>query len=281
MSFTEHDVHQCRRLMRTCRVSQLAIGDMLTAAWADGDALGQFCEQVGLSVTAAKQWRVTAKAVAPDLRTLLETCGVFVSYSVLREGTRMVGGRPVDPGYAKLRRLIDDAKTAGADRVNHATYQTVLGTAPPLAIVMDPQAREAEEVADYVSDMNHSPNRDLLISALLADDAVTRAELEAEFDKQRAEREEQNGQQPPRQPPAAKPDPDAALVADLLALAAQSARIIKRLPKTVQLDLAQKANASVALDDLDVFTKRVRQVAAIRTVSVPAQRRPRREKATA
>ncbi|WP_246083695.1 hypothetical protein [Nonomuraea diastatica] len=76
-----------------------------------------------------------------------------------------------------------------------------------------------------------------------------------------------------------------ALVADLLALAAQSARIIKRLPKTVQLDLAQQVNASVALDDLDVFTKRVRQIAAIRTVSVPAQRqaqrRPQREKTTA
>ncbi|GAA3509785.1 hypothetical protein FHR32_007113 [Streptosporangium album] len=31
-------------------------------------------------------------------------------------------------------------KTAGVDRVNHATYQTVLGTAPSLAIVLDPQA---------------------------------------------------------------------------------------------------------------------------------------------
>ncbi|MFI7708419.1 hypothetical protein [Nonomuraea sp. NPDC049480] len=109
---------------------------------------------------------------------------------------------------------------------------------------------------------------------------MTRAELEAEFDKQRAEREEQGGQQPPK-PPTGQPDPSAALVADLLALAAQSARIIKRLPKTVQLDLAQKANASVALDDLDVFTKRVRQIAAIGTVSVPAQRRPQREKTTA
>ncbi|MEV6160277.1 hypothetical protein AB0L53_59090 [Nonomuraea sp. NPDC052129] len=49
----------------------------------------------------------------------------------------------------------------------------------------------------------------------------------------------------------------------------------------MQLDLAQKANASVALDELDVFTKRVRQIAAIRRVSVPAQRRPQREKATA
>ncbi|MEV4805004.1 hypothetical protein AB0K18_33815 [Nonomuraea sp. NPDC049421] len=280
MSFTEHDVHECRRLMSACRVNQLAIGDMLRAAWADGDALGEFCEQVGLSVTTAKQWRATAKAVTPDLRTLLETCGVFVSYSVLREGTRMVGGRPVDGGYAKLRRLIDDAKTAGIDRVNHATYQTVLGTAPSLAIVLDPQAREAEDVVDYVSDMNNSPNRDLLVSALLADDAVTRAELEAEFDKQRAEREEQNGQQPPKQP-TGKPDPSAALVADLLALAAQSARIIKRLPRTVQLDLAQQANASVALDDLDVFTKRVRQIAGIHTVSVPAQRRAPRQKATA
>ncbi|GAA0968720.1 hypothetical protein GCM10009555_014570 [Acrocarpospora macrocephala] len=280
MSFTEHDVHECRRLMRACRLNQLAIGDMLRAAWADGDALGQFCERVGLSVTTAKQWRATAKAVTPDLRTLLETSGVFVSYSVLREGTRMMGGQPIDPGYAKLRRLIDDATTAGVDRVNHATYQTVLGTAPPLAIVLDPQAREAEEVVDYVSDMNNSPNRDLLVSALLADDAVTRAELEAEFDKQRAEREEQGDRQQPKQP-TGKPDPSAALVANLLALAAQSARIIKRLPKTVQLDLAQQANASVALDDLDVFTKRVRQIAAIRTVSVPAQRRAPRQKAQA
>ena len=57
MSFTEHDVEECRRLMSVCRVNQLVIGDMLTAAWADGDALGEFCEQVGLSVTTAKQWR--------------------------------------------------------------------------------------------------------------------------------------------------------------------------------------------------------------------------------
>ncbi|MER6574699.1 hypothetical protein [Nonomuraea sp. NPDC001023] len=280
MSFTEHDVYECRRLMSACRINQLAIGDMLTAAWADGDTLGKFCERVGLSVTTAKQWRATAKAVTPDLRMLLETSGVFVSYSVLREGTRMMGGQPIDPGYAKLRRLIDDARTTGADRVNHATYQTVLGTAPSLAIVLDPQAREAEEVVDYVSDMNNSPNRDLLVSALLADDAVTHAELEAEFNKQRAEREEQGGQQPPKQP-TGKPDPSAALVADLLTLAAQSARIIKRLPRTVQLDLAQQANASVALDDLDVFTTRIRHIAAIRTVSVPAQRRAPRQKARA
>ena len=106
MSFTEHDVHECRRLMSACRVSQLAIGDMLAAAWADNAAaLGEFCERVGLSVTTAKQWRATAKAVTADLRTLLETCGVFVSYSVLREGTRMMGGRSVDPGYAKLAHL--------------------------------------------------------------------------------------------------------------------------------------------------------------------------------
>lgn len=53
--------------------------------------------------------------------------------STVRFGTdqfaRRWCGQPIDPGYAKLRRLIDDARTAGVDRVNHATYQTVLGTA--------------------------------------------------------------------------------------------------------------------------------------------------------
>jgi hypothetical protein len=48
--------------------------------------------------------------------------------------------------------------------------------------------------------------------------------MEAAFDKQRAEREEQGGQQPPKQP-TGKPDPSAALVADLLALAVRPALI--------------------------------------------------------
>ncbi|MEV0150466.1 MULTISPECIES: hypothetical protein [unclassified Nonomuraea] len=47
-------------------------------------------------------------------------------------------------------RLIDDAKAAGIDRVGRATYQTVLGTAPPPAAVMDLSVRGADDgVIDY------------------------------------------------------------------------------------------------------------------------------------
>jgi hypothetical protein len=34
LSFTEHDVRECRRLMIGCRTGQLAIGDILAASWA-------------------------------------------------------------------------------------------------------------------------------------------------------------------------------------------------------------------------------------------------------
>ncbi|WP_424533590.1 hypothetical protein ACOZ38_24970 [Sphaerisporangium viridialbum] len=158
MRFTEHDVHECRRLMIGCRANQLAVGDILAAGWAEGaDALGEFCEQVGLSVSTAREWRATAAAVSPALRERLNNSGVIVSYSLLREGARLRGGQALDPGYVKLLRLIDDAKAAGIDRVNHATYQTVLGTAPPLAAVTDPVSRETAGIIDFVTEVNNSP----------------------------------------------------------------------------------------------------------------------------
>jgi hypothetical protein len=129
-----------------------------------------------LAVSTAKKWRATAAAVTPALRTLLDNSGVFVSYTVLREGARTRGGQVLDPGYVKLLHLIEDAKTAGVDRVNHATYQTVLGTAPPLAAVMDPSARESDGVIDYVTEVNNSPNRNELVR-FTADRAQAIAEL--------------------------------------------------------------------------------------------------------
>ncbi|MFI7642323.1 hypothetical protein [Nonomuraea sp. NPDC049400] len=284
MRFTEHDVHECRRLMIGCRHNQLAIGDLLAAEWADGgEALGEFCERVGLTLSTAKEWRATAAAVTPALRTLLEHSGVFVSYTVLREGARTRGGQVLDPGYVKLLRLIEDAKAAGVDRVNHATYQTVLGTAPPLAAVMDPAARDSDGVIDYVTEVHHSPHRDELVQVLVADDRAIRADLAAEFDRRRAQQAEQKAgrrTEPPARP-TAKASTGAALVAELLALAEQSTRLAKRFPRLVQLDVTQQADAAVALDELDVFMKWARQVTAIRAVGVPAQRRAQCETATA
>ena len=81
-----------------------------------------------------------------------------------------------DPGYAKVLHLIDDARSAGVDRVNLATYQTVLGTAPPLAAVIDPAARDADdEVADDVIEVQHSPNRDDLVNYLAIQDVIRAA----------------------------------------------------------------------------------------------------------
>ncbi|MFB4273582.1 hypothetical protein [Nonomuraea sp. GTA35] len=80
--------------------------------------------------------------------------------------------------------------------------------------------------------------------------------------------------------PAGKASAGAALVAELLALAEQCTRVVKRFPHLVQLDVTQQADARVALDDLDVFMKWARQVTAIRAVGVPAQRRARRESVT-
>jgi hypothetical protein len=191
MGFAEQDVQECRRLVIDCRMNQLAIGDILAGDWAEGaDALGEFCERVGLSVSSASRWRAIARAVTPALREHLAGCGVFVSCSVLREGTRTIGGRPADDGFAKLLRLIAGAQAAGVDRVTHATYQTVLGTAPSLSEVMDLVKRQSEQVIDYVSEVNHSPHREELMRVLVADDATSRAELAAELDKRRAKQEE-------------------------------------------------------------------------------------------
>ncbi|WP_067137102.1 hypothetical protein [Microtetraspora malaysiensis] len=70
------------------------------------------------------------------------------------------------------------------------------------------------------------------------------------------------------------------LVAGLLALAEQSARLVKRFPGLVRLDVAQQADAAVALDDLDVFMTWARQATSIRPVVVPAQRRAPRKTVT-
>ncbi len=255
------------------RAGQLAIGDILAAEWADNaTALGAFCERTGLSVSTAKQWRATAAAVTPDLRKHLEESGVFVSYSVLREGARPRGGLVPDPGYAKLHHLIADARNAGVDRVNLATYQTVLGTAPPLAAVMDPAARDADnEVADYVTEVQHSPNRDDLVNYLAIQEKVTRAEVTAALEARRTEKAEQQSQIPSAQPQAGS---GAALVAALTALAGQAGRLAKRFPASiVKLDPAEQVDVSVALGDLDVFMAWARQVSAIPAAAARTSRR--------
>lgn len=280
MSFTEHDVRECRRLMIGCRTGQLAIGDILAGEWAEGAALGEFCERVGLSVTTAREWRATAAAVTPQLRQYLKDSGVFVSYSVLREGVRQRGGQALDPGYVKLLHLIEDARRAGVDRVNRATYQTVLGTAPPLAAVMDPQAHDGDDgIIDYVTEVHHSPNRDELVQVLVAEEQVTRAELAAAFDKRRTQQAQRQAQRR-AQTQSAQPGAGtgAALVAGFAALAEQSARLAKRFPGQVTLDSTQQADAAVALDDLDVFMTWARQVSAVRPVAAGASaRRSRRQ----
>ncbi|MEU6721922.1 hypothetical protein ABZ897_61705 [Nonomuraea sp. NPDC046802] len=285
MSFTEHDVQAGRSLMSACRGNQLAIGDLLAAEWAgNAAALGEFCERIGLSVSTAKEWRTTAAAVTPDLRERLNSCGVFVSYTVLREGARPRGGQVLDPGYVKLLHLIEDAKAAGVDRVGHATYQTVLGTAPPLAATKDPVARQSDEVIDYLTEVDNSPNRDQLIEILLKDEQVTRKELAAAFEAQRArqaQRAEQRATCGTQTPPAPPTGTGGALVAGLLALAEQSARLVKRFPgQLVRLDVAQQADAAVALGDLDIFMTWARQATSIRPVAVPAQRRAPRKTVT-
>ncbi|GAA1614041.1 hypothetical protein GCM10009733_007730 [Nonomuraea maheshkhaliensis] len=286
MSFTEDDVDAGRSLMSACRGNQLAIGDLLASEWAgNAAALGEFCERIGLSVSTAKEWRTTAAAVTPELRERLNSCGVFVSYTVLREGARLRGGQVLDPGYSKLLRLIKDAKAAGIDRVGYATYQTVLGTAPPLAAAKDPVARQSDEVIDYLTEVDNSPNRDQLVEILLKDEQVTRKELAAAFEAQRARQAQQaeqraaGGTQTPPERPAA--GTGGALVAGLLALAEQTTRLVKRFPGQVRLDVAQQADAAVALDDLDVFMTWARQATSIRPVAVPAQRRAPRKTVTA
>ncbi|WP_146104218.1 hypothetical protein [Nonomuraea solani] len=121
--------------------------------------------------------------------------------------------------------------------------------------------------------MHHSPHRDELVQVLVADDRAIQADLAAEFDRRRAEQSEQRagrGTEPAR--PTARAGTSAALVAELLTLAKQTARLVKRFPHLVQLDVTQQADAAVTLDDLDVFMKWARQVTAIRAVGVPAQR---------
>lgn len=80
-------------------------------------------------MSTAKEWRAIARAVTPQLRAHPAECDVFVSYFVLREGARLIGGCAADDGFTTLLRLIADAQAAGIDRVTHATDQTVLGTA--------------------------------------------------------------------------------------------------------------------------------------------------------
>ncbi|TDD02963.1 hypothetical protein E1292_22305 [Nonomuraea deserti] len=207
---------------------------------------------------------------------------MFVSYTVLREGARARGGQAFDPGYAKLLHLIEDAKRAGIDRVGHATYQTVLGTAPSLAAVTDPVARERDEVSDYLTEVDHSPHRDQLVAILARDEQITRQELAAAVEAERARQAEQRAGRGP-QPPAARPPAGtgAALVAELLALAGQAARLVKRFPGPVQMDTAQRADAAVTLVDLDVFLAWARQTASIPPAAVPAQRRAPRRRVTA
>jgi hypothetical protein len=71
-----------------------------------------------------------------------------------------------------------------------------------------------------------------------------------------------------------------ALDAALAHRSEQSAQIAKRFPGLVRLDATQRADATVAMDDLDVLAKWVRQVTAIRSVKVAAPRRGPRETVT-
>lgn len=263
-TFTDHEVVEGRQQMAVRRRSQLKVGDILAAEWADTEALGEYCAKIGLSVSTAREWRATASAVSADLRALLEDGPVMVSYSVLREGARTRSGAPADPGYVKLRRMIAEAEQAGRDRVTWAAYRTVLDTAPTLTAVMNPAKRTDRDLLDFQSELQHDPDRELLFRALAAKEAQLKT---AAAEVAEAKRAMAAGSRKPA-------DPGERFTADLAVIWKQAEACKKRYrkPGTVVLDQRQAVRCSEIIGSLRVVLGWAEQTI---TDAVPAAAAPK------
>ncbi|GAA0442353.1 hypothetical protein ACFQ2B_35290 [Streptomyces stramineus] len=89
---------------------------MLAITARDDEAAFEWCcDEIGLPVRTARQYRHTARLSTSAVRQFVADSGVHMSYNVLREGARLgSGGLPHDEGYGILRSLLDEARTSGA-----------------------------------------------------------------------------------------------------------------------------------------------------------------------
>lgn len=187
MSYTEQDVREGRRLMDEGRDNRLAIGDKLLAiaGLSNDGVFEEFCGRIGLAPWTGKEYRHTARMATPAIRKLIADGTVHVSYSALREGARPgPAGVPADEGWTKLKALLAEAQHAGHDRVTHAYYQQVLGTAPALKELVNPGTGDSTKLMAYLGGLSGS-EREKIVCSLLAADARLSKSVRRTIDEQK------------------------------------------------------------------------------------------------
>ncbi|MBB5939515.1 hypothetical protein [Streptomyces zagrosensis] len=250
MTYTEQDVCEGRRLMDEGRENRLAIGDKLLAvAGLNNDSVfEEFCGQIGLAPATGREYRHTARMATPAIRQFIAEGDVHVSYSALREGARpRPGGIPADEGWTKLRALLKEAREAGRDRVTHAYYQQILGTAPALKELVDPGSGDSTKLMAYLGGLSGS-EREKIVCSLLADDTSLRTSVRRTIEDQR--RRERDRERLDGPEPATHWMP---LARALVALGDQASGFVNRHP-SAQLVEQQLPAAREALVKLELAT---------------------------
>ncbi|MCI3932106.1 hypothetical protein [Streptomyces sp. AN091965] len=256
MSYSDHDVHEGRRLMNDGRENRLVIGDKLlsvTAAGGDGD-FDRYCDEISLSPRTGRQYRHTARLCTPPVRQLVAESGVHVSYSALREGARLApSGKPYDEGYSTLRELLQEACDAGAARISIQQYQRALGAGPGLQELLDPSGTTS--VSEYLAALPPL-EREKVLRELVEEDAGLHDAIKRVMDDKRRREREMRGPECG----GGKPDKAQALARDLVRLRDQATACMHRYPPSVAMTFTgeQRAACKEVLGTLEVLTTWVR-----------------------
>ena len=287
MGYTREDVLELRAMTSDERDQVLATGDKLLAACPERDGtLASFAAEVGISVSVARERRRTSAACDAATRAFLRECGVHISYSALREGSRIKAtGEYHDPDFQILRTMATAVRTEGGENLTVARYQHALGLGPSWSEVAC-ESEHSQAVDDFLSELADSPERETILEDLLA-----RHEWAAEAVDRASEQRRRQRQQTPvcggdetahatgtrGKRPEAKA---AAFTYDLDHLSRQATGLMNRYTGELPLTDDQYHDCAAAARNLRLLLDAVKAKTGIDVIGssaahIPAQRRAR------
>lgn len=252
MSYSNDHVQAGRVLVNKGSVYRLELGDMLLAVTAGGGdgVLDAFCDAIGLGSRSGRDYRLVARVCTPSLRAKIAATGVQVNWSILREGARAaVGGAAADAGYRKLLALLEEAAAQGRNQLKLPEYHQVLGTAPALRDLVDPDMGDATKLAEYLGGLQGGAREQIVVSLLEADAALRSSVRKTVNDQHRRERDRERidcGGEATAQ--------SMALARDLLRVGDQATGFIARYQSAGELTEQQLPAARDALARVELVT---------------------------
>lgn len=293
MGYSQHDVREGRSSRDRERTEKLWQGDLIDRCTSERDgSLAAFAEDLEMGLSTARDRRRTARACTSELRAHLDECGVHVTYSILRDGSRTTApGQPHDPDFRVLRAMIGEAHREGKGKVSYQLYRQRIGIGPTMSDILSPLPSGDGATEDILNALMHSPDRDKIIEWAAANDELINSAVHkaAEAERESAAGRQESAGNGAKTPGGHRRDEAAAMAEDLQRLSRQATGLMNRYPRSVAMAEGQRTQSKEAALNLYLLLKHVHMRTGIQVLpeacarcsgtvadaSIPAPRRER------